>query len=323
MTGSVCFYTGAKGSGIPYNGGMKPISTWIRAARPWSFPASSMPVCFGTALAVAIGGAAFRLVDFLLALLGMVILHAAANLLSDVHDFRRGLDREALPMGSAIPHGLVTDREAFVAASLLFTLGSAIGLLLVTRVGLPVLGIGIAGVAVGLCYTPMKYHALGDLAVFLNFGVLGALGAWTVQTGSPDWRPAAWSVPISLLVIAILHANNWRDIASDGTRGARTVASLLGPQGSRTYYGFLLFAPFALVLLFVALGYVAPGARLGLPPVFLATALALPLALDRWKKAVNSENPKNPLDFIALDGATAQLNLVFGLLSTGAALFVL
>ena len=100
---------------------------------------------------------------------------------------------------------------------------------------------------------PLKFNALGDLAVFLNFGVLGSLGAWTVQTGTLSWVPVVWAVPMSLLVVAILHANNWRDIRSDTDGGIRTMASVLGDARSEAYYRFLLMAPFAILLVLMLL----------------------------------------------------------------------
>jgi 1,4-dihydroxy-2-naphthoate octaprenyltransferase len=296
------------------------VKTWWVAMRPFALPASTMPVIFGTVLAVTLGGAEFSLPLFLGAFFGMALLHTGANLLNDVYDFKKGLDARVNPVSGAVVRGWVTPRQALVAGWLFLGLGSALGGFLVAMVGLPLLWIGIAGVAVGVFYTwgpfALKFHALGDLAVFVNFGVLGALGAWTVQTGSVSWVPAVWAIPIGLLVIGILHANNWRDIDSDKQGGIHTMASLFGPGGSVVYYSFLLFVPF----LFVA-GWVALSWTLELSPrmplTSLMVLLALPLAIGLLKKGLRRKTAENPLDFLALDGATAQLNLVFGLLYTG------
>ncbi|MBU1908413.1 MAG: prenyltransferase, partial [Verrucomicrobia bacterium] len=290
---------------------------WIVAARLFALPASTMPVIFGTAAAVTTGGAVFHSGLFLAALLAMVLLHTGANMLSDVTDFNAGLDREATPVSGAIVRGYLTDRQVRRAAILLLIIGSLIGLWLVRQVGLPLLWIGLAGVLIGVSYTlgpALKYHALGDLAVFLDFGILGAVGAWTVQTGHPSFLPALWAVPMSLLVVGILHANNWRDIATDRERaGITTVAALLGDRGSLVYYGVLIFAPFILVTLLVGAGRCAAW---GLPWPTLLVWLAFPMALGRWRKARRRASPAQPMDFITLDGATAQLNLAFGLLCT-------
>jgi len=299
---------------------MHPARKWLVAARTFALPASIMPVVFGTTAAATQGGAAFHPGLFAAALLAMVLLHTGANMLSDVTDFRKGLDREATPASGSIVRGLLSDAQVRRGAILLLVAGSAIGLGLALRIGWPLFWIGVIGVAIGIGYTlgpALKYRALGDLAVFLDFGILGALGAWTVQTGQPSWRPALWAVPMSLLVIGILHANNWRDIATDRERaGIRTVASLLGDRGSLLYYGALVFGPFIIVTALAAVGIARPDAACGMPWPALLVWLALPLALRLWDKARKRKAPAHPTDFVALDGATAQLNLAFGLLCT-------
>ncbi len=292
---------------------------WRVAMRTFSFPASTMSVVFGTALAATVGQAPFQWVLFLASFFGMALLHAGANLLNDVYDFRKGLDRHVNPVSGAVVRGWITPGQALTAGWLLLGLGSALGLYLVGKVGLPILWIGLAGVAIGVLYTwgpfPLKFNALGDLAVFTNFGVLGTLGAWTVQTGRPAWFPAFWAVPMSLLVVGILHANNWRDIRSDTGGGIRTMASLLGDRFSEAYYAFMILGPFALILLLMLLSRVADlGPKM--PYAFLITFLASPLALGLLKKARQRHAPRHPLDFAALDGATAKLNLVFSVLCT-------
>ncbi|MCK9461138.1 MAG: prenyltransferase [Proteobacteria bacterium] len=298
-----------------------PIKLWWIAARPYSLSASTMPVVFGTALAVTIGGAEIQWLRFAAAFVGMLLLHLGANLMNDAVDFRRGVDTRVNPVSGAVVRGWITPSQAGLAAALLFLLGGAIGAWLVADVGRPVLWIGLVGVAIGLLYSAgrfgLKYHALGDLAVFLDFGILGAAGAWAVQTGELSWVPAVWAIPMSLLVIGILHANNWRDVASDAAGGVKTIASLLGDRRSVHYYAFLLFAPFAIVLALIAgswLGGVGPR----MPLTFLVTFLALPLAVRLMRRSLARKTSPNPLEFLALDGATGQLNLVFGLLSTAA-----
>lgn len=298
-------------------GGMK---RWLVAARTFALPASSMPVVFGTAMAVAVGGAAFRPGLFLAALLAMMILHTGANMLSDVRDSQKGLDREVSPVSGAIVRGWLTEAQVRRAAVGLLAVGSAIGLWLVARAGLPLLWIGLVGVALGVSYSMgpgLKYRALGDLTVFLNFGVLGALGAWTVQTGRLSWWPVLWAVPMSLLVVGILHANNWRDIATDRERAAvRTFAGHLGDIGSLRYYQFLVFGPFGMVTALVLLRWGWPSVAWAMPWPLLLVWLSFPLAWRLNGKALRRAAPAAPLDFITLDGATAQLNLAFGVLAT-------
>jgi 1,4-dihydroxy-2-naphthoate octaprenyltransferase len=291
---------------------------WLVAVRPWSFPASTMPVAFGTALAVVVGGARLAPFRFLWALATMVVLHAAANMLSDVFDFRHGLDRDVTPVSGAVVRGWLTDIQAMRGAAALFVLGALSGLVIAVTAGRSLFVVGGIGLAVGLFYTLLKARALGDLAVFLDFGLLGAAGAWIVQTGTFSWLPVLWTVPMAMLVIAILHANNWRDIASDGQRRVTTVAGHLGDRGSFVYYGGLIFGPFLIDLAFIALPRLVRGPLRPMPWTFLLVLLALPNALRLWGRAVRRAAPRAPLDFIILDGATASHNLVFGLLSTAA-----
>ena len=298
------------------------IKLWWIAARPYSLTASSMPVIFGTAMAVTVGGASFHLFRFLAALVGMVSLHVGANLLNDGIDFKRGFDRRVNPISGAVVRGWISPRRAFAVAAALFVTGSILGIILVVVAGLPILWIGLAGVAIGVVYSAgpfaLKYHAIGDLAVFLDFGVLGAMGAWAVQTEEVSWLPALWALPMSLLVIGILHANNWRDIEFDTAGGAQTMASLLGDRLSVVYYAFLVFSPFAIVLAILVLGHLGIGEKM--PWTFLLTFLTLPMAVMLMRRGLARHTSPDPRLFRSLDGATGQLNLFFGLLSTASLL---
>jgi 1,4-dihydroxy-2-naphthoate octaprenyltransferase len=285
---------------------------WVIAARPWSLPASTMPVLFGTSLAWVIAGAPLHFGRFLLALLAMVVLHSAANMLSDVFDARRGLDRDVTPVSGAIVRGWLTGGQVAAGSILLFVIGSGVGIVLVLMTGRILLFIGGLGVLIGASYTFLKYRALGDLAVFLNFGLLGSLGAWVVQTGSFSWLPVIWAVPQAALVIAILHANNWRDSVTDKERKVTTVASLLGDTGSLLYYGGLLFGTMAYIIALVFVPRILPGRLTPMPYTFLLVVLALPKALGLWGRGLRRHAPRRPMDFIILDGATSQYNLVFG-----------
>ena len=278
-----------------------------------------MSVVFGTVLAVTIGDASFDFGLFLAAFFGMAVLHTGSNLLNDVFDYKKGIDRQINPVSGAVVRTWITPRAALTAGLLCLAAGVLIGLWIAMQIGMAIFWVGLAGVAVGVLYTwaplPLKFNALGDLAVFLNFGVLGALGAWTVQTGTLSWVPVVWAVPMSLLVVAILHANNWRDIRSDTAGGIKTLASVLGDARSEAYYRFLLTSPFALLLLLILLSW-ADGLKM--PLTFLITFAALPKAFALIKKGKNRFTPVRPQDFLALDGETAKFNLLFGMLCTAA-----
>jgi 1,4-dihydroxy-2-naphthoate polyprenyltransferase len=293
---------------------------WWIASRPYSLTASAMPVVFGTVLAVTLGGVPLHGLRFAAAFFGMLMLHVGANLVNDGVDYRRGFDRRVNPVSGAVVRGWITPRQAFAVAGVLFALGTVLLAVLAVIVGLPILWIGLAGIAIGLLYSAgpfaLKYHAVGDLAVFLDFGILGALGAWTAQTGSLSWLPAVWAVPMSLLVIGILHANNWRDIEPDTTGGARTIASLLGDRLSAAYYGLLIFSPFVVVLALLGISRLGIGPKM--PFTFLITWLAFPLAVRLMRRSLARSTSPDPAQFRSLDGATGQLNLAFGLLCIAA-----
>jgi 1,4-dihydroxy-2-naphthoate octaprenyltransferase len=267
-------------------------------------------------LAVVIGGARLDVLCFAAALLAMVILHAAANMLSDVFDFKRGLDTQVTPVSGALVRGWLSTKAVTIGSFVLFAVGIGLGLVLVALTGTVLLIIGAVGVAIGAAYTLLKYNTLGDLAVFLNFGILGGLGSWVVQTKSFSWIPAVWTVPMAMLVIAILHANNWRDTISDGELRVRTFASVLGDKGSFAYYGLLLFGSMVLIFAFILVPRLFFKTLPAMPWTFVLVLLALPKALQLWGRARRRHAPRQPMDFIILDGATAQYNLIFGLLCT-------
>jgi 1,4-dihydroxy-2-naphthoate octaprenyltransferase len=124
---------------------------------------------------------------------------------------------------------------------------------------------------------------------------------------------------MAMLVSAILHANNWRDMLSDREKRVTTVAALLGDNGALCYYGFLIFGPFVIILGMIILSRFASGGIAVMPATFLIVLLALPQALALWARARRRHAPRRPMDFIILDGATANYNLTFGLTCTAAA----
>ncbi|MFC2158839.1 prenyltransferase [Acidobacteriota bacterium] len=294
------------------------LKKWVIAMRPWALPASTMPVIFGTSLSFVIAQAPFDILGFVLAFFAMIILHSAANMLSDVYDHKRGLDTMVTPVSGAIVRGWLSPKQVTTGAVIMFTIGCALGIVLVLMTGTILLIIGAVGVVIGVFYAGLKYHALGDLAVFLNFGILGALGAWVVQTGTFSWIPILWAVPMSMLVSGILHANNWRDSISDRDKKVLTVANLFGDKGSLIYYGWLIFGSLAVIGLLILIPNIISTEFPALPLTFLVLLLAFPSALKLWGRAKRRHNPRHPMDFIILDGATANHNLIFGLLCTAA-----
>lgn len=283
---------------------------WLIAVRPFAYTASVSAVLLGLALSFYVSYA-IKWNLFILTLVGVICFHTAANLLSDVFDYKHGLDRDVYPTSGAIVRGLLTTRQVFMGSIVFLVIGMIIGLVLVIKVGLPVLWIGLCGAIIAVCYTGprfgLKYRRLGDLAIFLSFGLLPVVGTYYVQIGSFSLLPVVWFVPIGLITVAILHANNWRDMDNDKSHDCKTFAQTLGHKGSMMYYYFLVLAPFIIIITNLIIGFfLMPVIKVH--PLVLIVFISLPLAI---KLSHNKESSKK---FVMLDGMTAQLQLVFSLL---------
>ncbi|MBP7276298.1 MAG: prenyltransferase [Kiritimatiellae bacterium] len=287
---------------------------WIIAGRPWGTPIHVVPLFMGTALAWVHTGQ-FHAGRFAATWIALYLAHSAANMISDVFDWRRGLDRVIVPTSGAIERGLLTDRQTLAGGCVAMLAALAIGAGLTARSAPGLIGVILAGGLLLLAYSLLKRIVLGDLAVFLAFGPLIGLGSWMVQTGVYSPIPLWTLTPFGLVVIAVLHANNWRDIADDRAAGVRTVASVLGDRGSLIYYTALILGPYVLM----AAGMVLPRAGWMAGPPFpwtlALTLAALPQALHLLRRARDRHTPVRPDDFLALDGATAAFMVPFGLWS--------
>lgn len=284
--------------------------------RPFAYTASALAVFLGLAIA-HYSGYPIRWGAFAVTLLGVLCFHTAANLLNDCFDHRRGLDTQVIPTSGAVARGWITEAQAFWAAAVLLAVGAICGLFLTWYAGWVVLLLGVLGAMFSIGYTTprlcFKYMGLGDAAIFFPFGILVVFGAFWVQARQFHWLPVLWSVPPALLTTGILHANNWRDIAGDPTKGCRTVANMLGSRGSQSYYRMLVTGPFVLVAVYLLLNLV-PGLGIHTPLTTLAAFLALPLGL----RLARIKHHGSPEQFAMLDGSTAQLHLVFTVLCSAA-----
>jgi len=288
------------------------LKEWFGATRYWSFPVSAMPVLATGAYLFQRGilPAGGRTVLFLLlCLCGVVILHSAGNVLSDWFDYRKGVDNEkAYAVDNLVMHRF--EPEEFLRFSaLLFCVGSAIGIVLVVLCGLQVLWIGLAGVVLTASYSFLKYRALGDLDIFLIFGVLTVLGTSYVLCGSWQWHSLILSVPIGIITVSVLHANNTIDSETDREAGIRTFAMLLGAKASVALYQCYMVIPFLFVAVSVAVGYLHPLSLLCLVAALPAFA-NIRHARRFYREGLSSLH--------GLDQETAKLQLIFsGLLSLG------
>jgi 1,4-dihydroxy-2-naphthoate octaprenyltransferase len=280
---------------------------WLLAARPATLPAAVVPVLVGTAAAVG-GGAAPRPGPFVGALAAAVLIQVGTNLANDYFDYRKGADTIArLGPTRVTQSGLVAPSTVRAATALTFGLAALIGLYLVWVGGWPILVVGLLSILSGIAYTggpwPLGYHGLGDLFVFVFFGVVAVTGSAYLQTGQLEPFALLASVPVGMLVTAILVVNNLRDVETDRAAGKRTLAVRLGRPATRRQYAVLVLGAYVAPLLLWLEGPL--GRPLWLP------WLTLPLGLGLVRLVlVGVEGPR--LNQVLK--RTGQLHLLFGCL---------
>lgn len=285
---------------------------WVAATRYWSFPVSSMPVIATFAYLFSKGMLPLEwrsLLVFLLSVLGVIVLHSAGNLLSDWADYRSGVDNEQAYAVPNLVFGHFQPVEYLRMSIVLFVLGCIIGGGVVLLSGPAVLLVGAAGVLLTVLYSFLKYHALGDLDIFIIFGILTVLGSTAAATGAIVWDALVLSVPLGIITVSVLHANNTVDIETDGAAGIKTFAMLLGAKASSILYRVYMVLPFLCIVVSVCVGWLHPLAL-----------ICLIAAVPAWKNfAQASQFAQKGLDAMkGLDQGSAQMQLVFsGLLSLG------
>jgi 1,4-dihydroxy-2-naphthoate octaprenyltransferase len=222
---------------------------WLMAARPRTLPAAIAPVLVGTALA---GFAhVFHPLRFLAALLGALFIQVGTNLSNDYSDARRGADTEdRLGPVRVTAGGLVPPRQVLIATYVSFGLAVLFGVYLIAVAGWELLLVGAASILAGVAYTggprPYGYEGLGEVFVFLFFGVVAVVGSFFVQVKALHWEAFALAVPVGLLAAGILVVNNVRDIDSDRRAGKRTLAVKLGRERTRALYATVVYLAYLL-----------------------------------------------------------------------------
>ena len=279
---------------------------WLGAARVPTLAAAVVPVAVGSALAAR--DHHFRLGPAIAALWGAIFIQLGTNLVNDLGDFRRGADSgPRLGPPRALAMGWLTVAEIKAGILLSFLCATLAGVYLVGMAGWVVVAIGLASIAAGVAYTagpaPLAYNGLGEIFVFLFFGVVAVCGTYYVEarTLPPDAVLAA--IPVGALAAAILVVNNVRDLEGDRAAGKRTMAVTLGRRGARAEYLLLLSAAYLTPALLTLSGRARPWALL---PFFTA-----PLALAEGRRVLERED--GPALNAALFG-TARLHVLFGLL---------
>jgi 1,4-dihydroxy-2-naphthoate octaprenyltransferase len=250
---------------------------WLMAARLRTLPAAIAPVLVGTALAYTLDDV-FRAGAFVAAMLGSILIQVGTNLSNDYSDARRGADAEdRLGPVRVTAGGLVPPKQVLKATYITFGLAALCGVYLVAVAGIELLFVGIASIAAGVLYTggprPYGYEGLGELFVFLFFGIVAVAGSTFAQTKSWPSEAFVLAVPVGLLAAAILVANNVRDIDSDRRVGKRTLAVRLGRDGGRTLYGAMVYGAYVVAPLPWLLGPLS--AWLMLPWLTLPLAVKL------------------------------------------------
>ena len=287
---------------------MSPLHIWLMAARPRTLPAAVAPVLVGTALAATEG--TFRPLTFVAAMLGALFIQVGTNLSNDYSDARRGADTEdRLGPVRVTAGGLVPPRQVLVATYVAFGLAVLAGAYLIATSGWELLLVGAASILAGVLYTggprPYGYEGLGEVFVFLFFGVVAVTGSYFAQVESLSWEAFVLAVPVGLLAAAILVVNNVRDLETDRRAGKRTLAVRLGRRRARRLYSGMVYAAFACAPLPWLLGSDELSAWLALP------LPALPLAVPVVRTV------RTRTDGPSLNGAlarTGMLQLVFCIL---------
>jgi 1,4-dihydroxy-2-naphthoate octaprenyltransferase len=280
-------------------------NTWLMAIRPRTLPAAASGVIMGSALAWHDGF--FRLDAALACLLTALLLQIGSNLANDVFDFERGTDtHERLGPVRVTQAGLLSPKQVKMGMLIVFALAAVIGLYLAWLGGWPIIILGLAAIISAIAYTggpfPLGYYGLGDLFVFIFFGLASVAGTYYVQAGTIS--TAAWwmSVPPGLIITAILVINNLRDLENDRRASKHTLAVLLGERATKQQYLICMLVAYLIVPLAAWLGVI--------PWLALLTWASLPLAI-RTLKVVFTQKGR-PLN-AALAG-TGRIALLFSIL---------
>jgi 1,4-dihydroxy-2-naphthoate polyprenyltransferase len=277
---------------------------WLLAARPKTLPAAASPAIVGSAVAFSLGK--FQLGPALAALMGALLLQIGANIANDVFDFKRGADTEArLGPLRVTQAGLLTPAEVKRGMWVVFGVATLLGIYLAAVAGWLVVLLGLAAIAAAIAYTagpfPLGYNGLGEVFVFIFFGLVAECGTVFVQAKEVP-RLAWWSaIPMGLLIVNILVVNNLRDIETDRSAGKKTLIVRLGVKGARAEYMLCLLVSYAVPLVVVLLG--AGSAWL------LLSWLSIPAALPLVRSVFNDKG--RPLNNTL--AGSGRLVLVYGL----------
>ncbi len=283
---------------------MADLRTWVAGARLRTLPAAVVPVVVGSGVAVGYGK--FSLGRAALALLVALALQVGVNFANDYSDGIRGTDKGRVGPLRLVGSGAAQPGQVLAAAVGCFAVACAAGLALAAVTSWWLLLLGAAAVAAAWFYTggrrPYGYRALGELSVFVFFGLAAVAGTAYVQMQTLTWLPWTAAVAIGLLACALLVVNNLRDIPTDSQSGKKTLAVVLGDHRTRLLYTACIAIPFCLVVV------LAP-----VRPLSLLALAALPLALAPVRQVRDGATGGT---LIAALGQTGRLELAYGVLLT-------
>ena len=276
---------------------------WLMAARVRTLPAAIAPVLVGTALAGYLH--VFHPLRFAAALVGAMFIQIGTNLSNDYSDARRGADTEdRLGPVRVTAGGLVPPRQVLIATYLTFGVAVLAGVYLVVVAGWQLLLVGAASILAGVLYTggpkPYGYEGLGEVFVFLFFGIVAVAGSFFVQVKHLDWEAFALAVPVGLIAAGLLVVNNVRDIETDRRAGKRTLAVRLGRPRTRVMFAAMIYLAYVLTPVTWVFG--------PLKPWLFLPWLTLPLA-TRVVRVVRNRSDGRSLNQVLAQ--TGLLQLIF------------
>jgi len=281
------------------------------------FTATIVPIILGTAIAYNLNSS-INWVYFGLTLLGGLLLHGGANVINDYFDHKSQNDelnkefmRPFTGGSRMIQEKLMTPKEVLIEAIVCLVLGSAIGIYLTIEIGWVILAIGVFGVFSAVFYVDPKVklvgRGIGEIFIGLNFGVAMTFGAYFVQTAQFSWIPIIASLPIAILIAALLYINEFQDAKADEAAGKNHLVIRLGKKRAANGYIFLMLATY----LVVVIGVVTDN----MPPVTLSALLTIPIAIKAIKIARENYDDSAKL-------VSANVNTILNHLLTGILLIV-
>ena len=282
----------------------------ILATRPWSFPASVMPVLIGLAYVYfqhSVTGVPVKWWALPLVLFSAIAFHAAGNMISDYHDAKTGVDKLESFGDTNMMLNKTFSEKAFLSLGFVWlSLAILAGIFLMWVSCWKLLFFGLFGMACTFLYYKMKYSGWGDVVIFFAFGFAIVNGTVFALSGILNIQSICISIPVALLTTAILHANNTRDVPLDKEAGIKTFSMILGLRRAKIYYILLVLGAYVLEMVMIGMGF--------LPIWHLLVLLSLPLALKNIHliRRIHHESLE---EMAHLDVSTAQLTTAFSILA--------